>query len=139
MQYKKFNNKIFIRVDKGEEIVESIKKICNESNVKLGMVTGLGAANKIVLGLFETETKKYLSQEFKGDYELCPVYGNITTIDGNIYLHCHANIAGVDHKSYAGHLTSARVSATFEGVIDIFDGTLEREFSDDIGLNLLKF
>jgi predicted DNA-binding protein with PD1-like motif len=138
MKYKKFNNKVLFRVDKGEEIVESIKKICSEFDIKLGTVSGLGAANKIVLGLFETETKKYLSQEYVGDYELCPVYGNITTQDGKIYLHCHVNIAGVDHKSFAGHLSSAIVSATFEGIIDIWEGEVDRKFDDKIGLNLLK-
>jgi hypothetical protein len=137
MQYKKIENKIVFRLDKGEEIVESIKKICEEEKIKLGTVQGLGAINKATIGLFETETKKYLAEEFLGDFEVCPLSGNITNMDEKTYLHCHVNLAGKDHKSFGGHLTSATVSATFEGIIEIINGEIGRKFNDEIGLNLL--
>lgn len=38
-----------------------------------------------------------------------------------------------------GHLNAAVVSATCELVIDVIDGEVGREFSDEIGLNLFKF
>ena len=138
MQFKKFNNKYIVRIDKGEEIVETLKKFCKDNKIKLGSVSGIGAANKIVLGLFETATKKYHSQEFNGDFEIVPLAGNISTMNGETYLHLHANIADTKHNSFGGHLTSAIVSATFEAVIDSINGEVERKFNDEIGLNLLE-
>lgn len=138
MQTKKFGNKIIFRLDKGEEVVESIKKICGEFGVKLGTVHGLGAAGKVTLGLFESKSKKYLSQELVGDFEICPLYGNISTMDSELYLHCHINIAGKDQKSFGGHLSEAVISATFEGVIDVIDGEVDRKFDEEIGLNLME-
>ena len=35
-------------------------------------------------------------------------------------------------------MNSAVVSATFEAIIDVMDGEIDREFSDEIGLNLYK-
>ncbi len=137
MQYKKIATKYIVRIDKGEEIVETLKNICKENQIKLGSVSGIGAANKIIIGLFETGTKKYHSKEFSGDFEIVPLVGNISTMNGEIYLHLHANIADTKHNSFGGHLTSALVSATFEVIIDSIEGEVDRKFSDEVGLNLL--
>lgn len=139
MQFKRFKNKILIRIDKGEELVETLKKFCIEQKITLGEIRGIGAANKIKIGLFKTASKKYFPKEFIGDYEITPLYGNISTMNGEIYLHLHINIADAHQNSFGGHLNSAMISATFEGVIDIIDGQVDRELNDDVGLNLLKF
>ena len=139
MDYRKFGNKYIIRIDKGEEVVETLKKFCTKNNLKLGTITGLGATNKVTIGLFEAQSKKYFSKELIGNHEIAPLYGNITTMNGEVYLHLHVNLGNDEHKSFAGHLNSAIVSATVEVVIDAIEGEVEREFSDEIGLNLLKF
>lgn len=139
MEYRKFGNKYFLRIDKGEEVVETLKNFCKEHNIKLGMLTGLGATNRVTIGLFEAQSKKYFSKELTGNHEIAPLYGNITTMNGEIYLHIHVNLGNEEHKSFAGHLNSAFVSATVEVIIDSFDGEVDRKFSEEIGLNLLKF
>lgn len=35
MEYKKFNNTVVARIDKGEEILEKIKEIASKENIKL--------------------------------------------------------------------------------------------------------
>ena len=139
MEFKKFGTKYVLRLDKGEEIVESIKLFCKKENVIFGSINGIGATNDITVGLFLTEKKQYESNNFKGDFEIAPLVGNITTMNGELYLHIHVNFSDKENKSYGGHLNSAIVSATMEIVIDVFDGTIDREFDEEIGLNLLKF
>lgn len=139
MEYKKFGNKYIIRIDKGEEVVDTLKKFCIDNKIRLGTITGLGATNKVTIGLFEAQSKKYFSKELIGNHEIAPLYGNITTMNGEIYLHLHVNLGNEEHKSFAGHLNSAFVSATVEVIIDSIEGEVERNFSDEIGLNLLKF
>ena len=139
MEYKKFGNKYIVRLDKGEEIVETLKKFCEDNNIKLGTIIGLGATNKATIGLYNTEEKKYYSKELTGDYEIAPLYGNISTMDGETYLHIHANLCNQEHKAFGGHLNSAVVSATFEAVIEVIDGEVDRAFDEEVGLNLYKF
>jgi hypothetical protein len=138
MKTKKIGSKYFIRIDRGEEIVESLKNFCKENGIKLGTVYGIGATSKAVVGFFEAETKKYHSKEFSGGHEIAPLAGNITTMNGETYLHLHINLCDAEQRSYGGHLNSAVVGATFEGFVDVMDGEIERELSEDIGLNLLK-
>ncbi len=138
MQYKQFNNKVIVRVDKGEELVESLKTLCKTLDISLGSIIGIGATDKVTVGLMNTKTQKYQSKEFTGDHEIAPLIGNITRMNGEVYLHLHVTICNVEHKAMGGHLTSALISATFEGVIDVIDGHVNREYDNEVGLNLLK-
>jgi len=138
MNYKRFDNKVVVRIDKGEEIVDALKTICKKLDIKLGSIVGIGATDKVTLGPLNTKTKKYQSKEFTGDHEIAPLVGNITLMNGEVYLHLHVTICNVEHKALGGHLTSAVISATFEGFIDIIEGQVTREYNDDVGLNLLS-
>jgi predicted DNA-binding protein with PD1-like motif len=139
MNYKQFNNKVVVRIDKGEELVDSLKTICKTLDIKLGSIIGIGATDKITVGLMNTKTKKYQVKEFIGDHEITSLVGNVSTMNNEVSLHLHITICNIEHKALGGHLTSAVISATFEGIIDIIDGQINREHDDEVGLNLLKF
>lgn len=139
MKFQKFNNKYIVRIDKGEEILETIKIICEQNQIKLGTVTGIGAVGKVKVGLFETITKQYHSTELEGDFEITSLMGSISQMNNEVYLHLHINISDPKYNTFGGHLNYAVVSATCEVVIDVIEGVVEREFSEEIGLNLYKF
>ncbi len=139
MEFKKFGNKFLIRIDKGEEIVETLKSFCEKHKIKLGLVTGLGATNKVKVGLYDVEKKQYFSKEFSENFEITPLYGNISTMNNETYLHLHINLSDSNHASFGGHLNYAIVSATFEGIIEQIEGEIDRKLDDETGLNLIKF
>ena len=111
MKYKKFENTIIARIDKGEDIVEQVKNIALKENIKLASIQALGAINDFTVGVFKTKEKKYYANEFKGDYEIV---------------------------SLTGTINKAIVSATCEMVIQVINGQVDRYFDEEIGLNLLK-
>ena len=137
MDYKRIKNKVIVRLDPGEEIVESLKQICTKLDINLGIVTGIGATNDARIGLYDLNSREYHSQDMLGDHEIAQLSGNITTMDDEVYLHLHVNLCNAEHKSFGGHLNSAVVSATFEAVIEVIDGKVERKLNKKIGLNLL--
>ncbi len=139
METRQFGTKIIVRLDPGEEVIESLMTVCREYGVKLGTLSGIGAVNRAVVGLFETERKHYHSSELKGDFEITALTGNISTMNGETYLHLHVMLADIEHRAFGGHLNAADVSATAEIVIDVIDGQMDRAFSETIGLNLFKF
>ena len=91
MEFKKFGKKFLIRIDRGEEIVEILKKFCEIQKITLGSVTGIGATDKVKVGLYDVDKKQYFSKELSGNYEIAPLYGNISTMNGETYLHLHIN------------------------------------------------
>jgi predicted DNA-binding protein with PD1-like motif len=139
MEYRKFGNRYFVRVDRGEEVVSKIKEFCKDNNIVLGSISGIGAANKVVVGLFDTAKKEYFSKEFCGDHEITNLTGNITTQNGEVYLHIHATLCDINCNAFGGHLNSAVISATCELVIDKKDGIVERQMDKQVGINLQKF
>ncbi|UCD14639.1 MAG: DNA-binding protein [Thermoplasmatales archaeon] len=137
MHYKRFGDKVIVRIDRGEEIVKTLKQLCKDLDIKLGTITGIGATDRATIGLYDVGAKEYHSTELIGDHEIAPVYGNISKLGDEVYLHLHANLCNAEHKSFGGHLNSATVSATFEAFIEIMDGEINRIFDKKIGLNLL--
>ncbi len=139
MDYRRFGSRIFFRLDRGEEIIETLMKLCKDEEIRLGMINAIGATDDAVIGLFDTKEKTYYKSELKGDMEIAPLSGNVSTMDGDTYLHLHINLGDSSNKAFAGHLNSAIVSATLEGSIDIIDGKIDRKKDEEIGLNLISF
>ena len=139
MEYRRFNNTIVCRIDKGEEILDKIKEVALKENIKLANVNALGATNEFKVGVFKPEEKKYYSNEFKGDFEIVSLTGTINTMNGEFYTHIHMSAGNDKGEVFGGHLNKAVVSATCEMIINIIDGVVDRKFDEDIGLNLFKF
>ena len=131
--------KLFARIDKGEEILEQLKEIALQEHIKLASVSALGAINDFTVGVFKTAEKKYDANEFQGYYEITSLTGTITTKDGEYYAHLHMSAGNEKGEVFGGHLNRAIVSATCEMVITVINGTVERRFEEEVGLNLFQF
>ena len=140
MEYRKFSQGYVLRLDPGEEIVASLTRLVEQEQAQLGSVTAIGAANDVTIGIFSTQEKQYHARRYQGDYEISALVGNVTRKEGEPYLHLHITIGNpVTGEVHAGHLTSATISATLELFLQVWDGQVGREFSDQVGLNLFRF
>lgn len=136
MEFKQFGSFYLVRLEKGEELVTTLKDFCSRENITLGTVQGIGAVRPLKLGFFNPGSKKYQEQTFDAFYEMTSLSGNVSTKDGETYLHLHVNAASDDYKTVGGHLVSATVSLTSEIIINAIDGKAERTFNEQIGINL---
>ena len=139
MEYRKFDSTIIARIDKGEEILEKVKEIALKENIKLASISALGAVNDFTVGVFKTDEKKYYSNSFQGNFEITSLTGTINTMNGEFYTHIHMSAGNEKGEVFGGHLNRAVVSATCEMIITIIDGSVDRYFDEEIGLNLFKF
>ena len=139
MEYKRFEDTVFLRVDPGEDIAEKVLETAKKENICLASVSGLGAVKEIEIGVFDYKEKKYYPRTITGVFEITSLVGTLTTKDGDPYLHLHISCGEMDGSVVGGHLNRAIVSATGEIVIRIINGTVNRSFSDEIGLNLFYF
>ena len=139
MEYKKFDNVIVARIDRGEEILSKIKEISLKEDIKLANLNALGATNEFEMGVYKVDEKKYYSNQFKGDYEIVSLTGSINTKDGEFYTHIHMSCGDNEGLVVGGHLNKAIVSVTCEMFIYIIDGKVDRKLDEEIGINLFEF
>ncbi len=139
MEWKKKDHRYFLRLEKGEEIIEKISEFCEENKIIAGAITGIGAVNQVEFGLFDTIEKKYHTNCLNEALEITSLIGNISRKEEKVYLHLHITVGNIHGLVYGGHLNKAVISATGEIIIDEADVEINRRFDETIGLNLWEF
>ncbi len=139
MKHKLFEKTLVARLNRGEEILESIEKLCKEYNITAGSIQAIGACDKVKVGLYEVEERKYIPTIIEKEIELTNLTGNISTKAGELYLHLHATFGDEKGCAFGGHLNYARISGTCEIFINIINGYISRAFDDETGLNVIDF
>ena len=89
MEYRRFDNTIVARIDRGEEVLEQVAAIAQAEQIKLASVQALGAVGEFTVGVFHTAEKQYHANSFAGDFEIVSLTGTINTMDGAFYTHLH--------------------------------------------------
>ena len=51
MEYRRFDDKIVARIDRGEEILEQVKELARRENITLASATALGATNDFTVSM----------------------------------------------------------------------------------------
>lgn len=139
MEYRRFENTIVLRMDRGEEVLETLKEVALKENIKLATISALGACDHFVAGVYNVAEQNYYKNEFNGAFEITSLVGNINTMNGEYYSHLHITCADDKAACFGGHLNEARISATCEMFINIIDGSVDRYKDEVTGLNLFKF
>ncbi len=139
MEYRKYNDDLVIRMDRGEEILSSLKEVCLKEKILLGSISAIGAVDSFVVGVYDVEKKEYHSKEYNGAYEIVSLVGNISTMNDEYYSHLHLACADKENRVVGGHLNSARVSATVEMFLHVLAGKVDRIKDEETGLNIFKF
>ena len=139
MEYRKFQNKIIVRMDKGEGILEKVREVAEKEKIKLADISALGAVSEFTVGVFDTEAKEYHANEFKGSFEIVSLTGTINTMNDEFYCHLHMSAGNEKGQVFGGHLNRAIISATCEMIITLIDGRVDRRFEKEVGLNLFQF
>jgi hypothetical protein len=137
MKYKKYGNIYLVRIDKGEEIISTLREFCHQNQIFFGKISGIGATDYVTIGLFDPGDKQYHSATFQENFEILTLNGNVTSMKDQVYLHCHITLANEQHQSFGGHLNRAVVSATCEVIVEVYEGKIGRFLDEISGLNLL--
>ena len=78
MTYKIDNNYYYVSLDPGEEINNTIENIALKESIKTAWINGIGAIRDVEIGYYDIESKTYIRQIFKEDFELTSLIGNIS-------------------------------------------------------------
>jgi len=97
---------VLIRLEHGEDILESIKQTVKEERSTMVVITGLGMITDFELGYFDRGN--YLKKSYGEPHELLALQGTIST-EGEPRVHIHATVADKEHDVFGGHLMRGKV------------------------------
>lgn len=139
MEYRRHGNKIVLRLDCGDEIVESLAALAVKEKIDCASVSGIGATDSLAVGIYDLKAKRYVPVERSGDHEITSIAGNITDNGGKPRVHIHLIAAGTDGVTVSGHLVRAVISATGELFVDVVDAHVGRKPDSRTGLSFMDF
>jgi predicted DNA-binding protein with PD1-like motif len=137
MEFKQFGKRYIVRLDVGEEITETLKQFCSENGIESGSVMGIGAIREARISYFDMAKRDYIDKEISEVLELTSLMGNISTMNGEPFLHLHVTLSDSGFNVFGGHLSAGIISATGEIFIDTHEMQMVRKFYPETGFRLL--
>lgn len=132
MKYKQEDDRIVVRLDPGEEVLESLERLRETHNIENGFVMGIGAVDRVVLGHYDVDEQDYAEEEFSGQFEVTGFLGNI----GPDKIHTHIQVGTESFDSLGGHCSGATVSGTFEVIVFLGETPLTHRHDNQTGLDV---
>ena len=118
---------VFVRIDPGERLVESLAAVATRSEFPAAaIVSGVGMLNGIELGFFDIGLDDYRCKMFDGVFDLSVILGNIVRRDGIYVPHVHAVFNNSAHATYSGHVMEATCHITTEVFLSVTPFALKR-------------
>ena len=144
MEYRKFGDTIYIRMDSGDEIIGSILDISRKEQILSAVFSGIGGCSEAQIQTYLAETDEFETQTLCGTLELVSMNGNIISDEKEeLYHHTHALISykdGEDHLVSAGHIKSLTVSYTAEIELrPVVGGVINRQYDPVTGTGFWRF
>ena len=138
MQYKKYGNTYMVRIDLDEEIMQSLRVLCEKEDIHLAHVEALGAVNHAVVGVYDLKEIVYHQEEINEFMEITGLTGNVTRMNGEVYLHLHTTMVDQNHVVHGGHVIELKVGATCEMFVTVLPGEVDRVRDENLGFNLIS-
>ena len=98
---------------------------------------GIGGIGDAELGFYDLNKREYLHKTISGNLELVHYMGNITLVEGKVFIHAHAVVSGADYQAHSGHFFGAKVTITGEFFIRPADYQVARVYDEATGLKLM--
>ena len=127
MQVARRGNALVLRLDHGEDVLESIAECVEEDKSTIILTTGLGMISEFELGYFDNG--EYVTKAFKEAHELLSMQGSVAS-DGGPRLHIHVAVADRSHNAFGGHLLRGKVWMSNEICLLRIDGLESRRQMD---------
>jgi uncharacterized protein len=122
----------------GEEAMAGLLRFASEQRLAGAHLTAIGAFERVTLGFFEFEKKRYKEIPIQEQVELMSLVGNIARgIDGDPKIHAHVVVGKSDGTAHGGHLMEAYVRPTLEVIVVEASSHLCRTQRPEFGVALL--
>ena len=115
-----------LRLDPGEDVLESIRHLAEKERITAGTLSGLGSVDVVTLGFLDPKENAYSKRRFEERMEVASLAGSLSMDGDRVHVHLHAVVAPREFLAYAGHVHDAKVGAVLEVFLTSLPGRLER-------------
>lgn len=127
---------VMLRLENGEDILESVARAVEDERSTMAVTTGLGMITVFELGYFDRGT--YVKKSFDAPHELLCLQGSISS-EGDNRVHIHATVADKDHKAFGGHLLRGKVWMSNEILLTRLGVGSKRSLDPELKVGVLHF
>ena len=144
MEYRKYGETYYVRMDKGDEIISCLLTLCEQERIDSAVFSGIGGCSAAAIQTFIPASGSFETRTITGMLELIALGGNvITDSEGHRYQHTHALFAykdGEQHCTAGGHIKSITVLYTAEIELrPVKGGTIRRQYNAETGTGFWHF
>jgi len=137
LQTKALDGHYLIRLEPGDEVIESLKCFADEYRIGFAELCAIGTFQQVTLGYFDTIANVYRNQAMEEQVEVLNLSGNISRgEEGEPIVHAHVTVGRSDYHTLGGHLVEATVNPTLEIVVTTAPATVHRRRDPATGLTL---
>ncbi len=140
MRYARIsNNSYLIRLDSGDDLIESLEKFAGIEKVQSASFQGLGSLQRARIGHFDFHnTHQYEFHEYHEDLEILSAIGNITMLDGKPLVHVHLSLSRRDCAQIGGHADKGCIVNLLEIQLTKMKTAFQRKRDARLGLNVIE-
>lgn len=138
IHYKLVGDTYIIRLDKGQEIITTLRQFCVDHKIQAASIQGIGAGENLNIGFFNTKTKQYEVKNIKDCVEITSLLGNVTVKENAPFIHLHITTSDSFHSVSGGHLLSGEIALTGEIFVKPLNTKLKRNYIPDLGISIFE-
>lgn len=126
-----------LRLATGDDLYDTVTTFAKDNGIGAAWVTFLGAVSKASLRYYNQDAKEYEDFVIDKHLEVLVGTGNVSTLDGEPFVHIHAAFGDRQGSAHGGHVNSGtKVWALEVTVVELLGETPVREPDDCTGLAL---
>jgi hypothetical protein len=136
---------IAVSLKPGDQLVTRIEEVCRQWGVQTGVIaSAIGTISEVYLRNPRDTTTLPIRQEhefapdidtivLRRSMEILSVQGNITTLDGQLWAHCHGLFSEAGGNVRGGHIFRATIWSQGEVFIqELEDVYIDREYDREV-------
>jgi predicted DNA-binding protein with PD1-like motif len=125
-----------VRAKHDSDIIALLNNVVKKHGITTATFTVIGALKKAKLAFYDQDKHEYLEILLSTPQEIATCVGNISTKEGEPFVHAHAVLADRDGNAKGGHLLEGKVFAAEIHLFELVGEKIVRTNDAVTGLSL---
>ncbi len=127
---------LLIRAEHDSDLIKFITQLVRKEKISTAAFTAIGALKDAKLGFYDQEKHQYFEDVLASPQEIASCVGNVSSKDGEPFVHAHAVLSDSKGNTRGGHLLEGKVFAAEIHLTELMGEKVSRKFDSVTGLSL---